>query len=111
MENTSYVQKTLRIADNVPVRTHTKSSEKKSEITKIGCRNVRSLGNPTKFSLKLKNLIETMKEKNLSLLAMSEVQWTGSGILEVYNTSVLFSGLAEKKEGNQRGSLEARRQL
>ena len=37
MENTSYVQKTLRIADNVPVQTHTKSSKKKSEITKIGC--------------------------------------------------------------------------
>ena len=44
-----------------------------------------------------------MKEKNLSLLAMSEVQWTGSGILEVDNTTVLFSGLAKKKEGNQRG--------
>ena len=44
-----------------------------------------------------------MKEKNLSLLAISEVQWTGSGIFEVDNTTVLFSGLAEKKEGNQRG--------
>ena len=32
MENTSYVQKTLRIADNVPVQTHTKSSEKKSKM-------------------------------------------------------------------------------
>ena len=85
------------------MQTHTKSSEKKSEITKIGCWNVRSLGNATKFSLKLKNVIETMKEKNLSLLATSEVQWTGSGILEVDNTTVLFSGLAEKKEGNQRG--------
>ena len=91
-----------KIADNVPMQTHTKSSEKNSEITKIGCWNVRSSNNPTKFSLKLKNVIETMKEKNLSLLEMSEVQWTGSGILEVDNTTVLFSGLAKKKEGNQR---------
>ena len=82
---------------------HTISSKTKVERTYIGCWNVRSLGKPTKFSFKLKNVIETMKLRNLSLLAMSEVQWVGSGILEVDETMVLFSGLAEKKDGNQRG--------
>ena len=48
-------------------------------------------------------VIEISKLKNMSLLAMSEVQGVGSGILEVNETTVLFSGLAEKKDGNQRG--------
>ena len=68
-------EKSLRIADNVPVQNHTKFSVKmKIETTKIGCWNVKSMGNPTKFSIKLINVIATMREKNLSLLAMSEVQ-------------------------------------
>ena len=89
-------EKSLRIADNVPVQNHTKSSVKmKIETTKIGCWNVKSTGNPTKFSIKLINVIATMREKNLSLLAM--------GTLEIEGTTVLYSGLSEPKNGNQRG--------
>ena len=99
------MKNSLRIGDNIPVQEkhHTISSETKVERTYIGCWNVRILGKPTKFSFKLRNVIETMKFRNLSLLAMSEVQWVGSGILEVDETTVLFSGLVEKKDGNQRG--------
>ena len=34
---------------------------------------------------------------------MSEVQWAGSGTLEIEGTTVLYSGLSEPKNGNQRG--------
>ena len=96
-------EKSLRIADNVAVQNHTKSSVKmKIETTKIGCWNVKSMGKPTKFSIKLINVIATMREKNLSLLAMSEVRWAGSGTLEIEGTAVLYSGLSEPKNGNQR---------
>ena len=97
-------EKLLRIADNVPVQNHTESSVKmKIETTKIGCWNVKSMGNPTKFSIKLINVIATMREINLFLLAMSEVQWAGSGTLELEGTTVLYSGLSEPKNDNQRG--------
>ena len=59
------------------------------------------MGNPKKFSMKLRKVISTMRKNNLSLLAMSEVQWTGSGTLEIEDTTVLYFGLAEKKSGNQ----------
>ena len=96
-------------ADNIPVQKkhHTISSETKVERTYIGCWNVGSLRKPTNFSFKLKNVIETIKLKNLSLLAMSEVQCVGSDILEVDETTVLFSELPEKKDGNQRGVVVA----
>ena len=91
------------------VQNHIKSSvKKKIETTEIGCCNVISMGNPTKFSMKLRNVIATMREKNLSLLTMSEVQWTGSSTLEIENTMVLYSGLPEKK-GNQGGEAIALR--
>ena len=94
--------KTLRTADNFPVQstTHTIFTVK---IEKIGCWNVKSLGNPTKFSIKLANVIGTMQNKNIALLAIPETQWVGRGILEIDDTTVLYSGLDEKKDGNQRG--------
>ena len=105
------MKNSLRIADNIPVQEkhHTISSETKVERTYIGCWNVKSLGKPTKFSFKLRNVIETSKLKNMSSLAMSEMQWVDSGILEMDETTVLFSGIAEKKDGNQRGAAVALR--
>ena len=93
--------KTLHTADNLPVQstTHTISTVK---IERIGCRNVKSLGNPTKFSIKLANVIGTMQDKNIALLAISETQWVGRDILEIDDTSVLYSGLDERKDDNQR---------
>ena len=44
-----------------------------------------------------------MRLKNLSLLALSDVQWQGSGVLELEESTIIFSGLDEKRSGNQRG--------
>ena len=42
-----------------------------------------------------------MRLKKLSLLALSDVQ--GSGVLELEESTIIFSGLDEKRSGNQRG--------
>ena len=42
-----------------------------------------------------------MRLKNLSLLALSDVQ--GSSVLELEESTIIFSGLDEKRSGNQRG--------
>ena len=78
---------------------HQRSSEKlkKLDKLKIGCWNVQSLGKPNKLNGKLLNVIETMRLKNLSLLALSDVQWQGSGVLELEESTIIFSGLDEKK--------------
>ena len=55
------------------------------------------MGNPKKFCIKLRNVIPTMREQILSFLAMSKVQWTGSGTRTIDDTTVLYFGLAEKK--------------
>ena len=90
----------LLILDSTIPKRHTVSSDK---VERIACWNIKSLGNPTKFNIRLINTIETMKEKNLTLLAMSEVQGVGKGLLEIEETTVIYSGLDEKREGNQRG--------
>ena len=84
---------------------HQRSSEKlkKLDKLKIGCWNVKSLGKPTKFNGKLLNVIETMRLKNLSLLAFSDAQWRGSSVLELEESTIIFSPLDEKRSGNQRG--------
>ena len=46
---------------------------------------------------KLLNVIETMRLKNLSLLALSDVQWQGSGVLELKESTIIFSPLDEKR--------------
>ena len=51
----------------------------------------------------MENFIETMRLKNLSLLALSDVQWQGSGVLELEESTIIFSRLDEKRSGNQRG--------
>ena len=65
-------------------------------IVRISCLNVKSLGNPKNFNLKLINTIETMEQKKLSLLAPSETQWVGKGIAELEDTTVIFSGIDEE---------------
>ena len=77
---------------------HQRFSEKlkKLDKLKIGCWNVQSLGKPTKFNGKLLNVIKTMRLKNLSLLALSDVQWQESGVLELEESTIIFPGLDEK---------------
>ena len=43
-------------------------------IIRIGCWNVRTLGKPTKQNGRLRDLMRTMAEKKIQLLAMSEVR-------------------------------------
>ena len=78
--------------------THTISAnkEKTKKFFKIGCWNVRSLGNPTKFNLKIHNVIAPMKENNVAAMALSEVQWPGYGVLEVEGVTVVYPGTNEK---------------
>ena len=77
--------------------THRRSYDKRNQRTRLACWNVRSLGNPTKFSSKLINLIETMKQQKLSMLAMSETQWQRSGTIEIEDATVIFSGIDKKQ--------------
>ena len=58
---------------------------------------------PNKVQHQTGNVIGTMQDKNIALLAISETQWVGRGILEIDDTTVLYSELDEKKDGNQRG--------
>ena len=44
-----------------------------------------------------------MKQKNLSFLALSETQWVGKGIVKLEDTTVIFSGIDEIRDGNKRG--------
>ena len=53
---------------------HTKSR------TRIGCWNVRSLGSLCDQSAQLCSVIDTMKSKNVDLLALSECHWPGNGV-------------------------------
>ena len=63
------------------------------------CWNVKSLGNLTEFNIKLLNVIETM-----SVMALAEVQWVGTGVLDVDDAVVVYSGMNVKQSGNQRGT-------
>ena len=70
----------------------------------IGCWNVKSLGNPTEFNIKLLNVIKTMKMKRMSVMALAEVQWVGSGVLNVDDAVVVYSAMDVKQSGNQQGT-------
>ena len=45
-----------------------------------------------------------MKMKRMSVMALAEVQWVGSSVLDVDNAVVVYSGMDVKKIGNQRGT-------
>ena len=45
----------------------------------IGYWNIRSLGDPTKKNSKLRAVLNTMKEKAMEILILSEVRWPGHG--------------------------------
>ena len=86
--------------------THTTSIKRKVKTIPFrnGCWNVRSLRNPTKLNIKLLNVIKDMKKNKVQAMTLSEVQWTGCGILEVEEATVLNSGVDEKTTENQRGT-------
>ena len=55
----------------------------------LGCWNVRSLGNPIKQNGQLKDVLRTMKEKCLEVLALSEVRWPGHGVAQADEDTVV----------------------
>ena len=60
--------------------------------TRIACWNVRSLGSLSDQCAPLQNVLATMKERNIDLLALSESRWPGSGICNVRSHTILHSG-------------------
>ena len=62
---------------------------------RIRCWNVRSLGNPSKQNGRLKDVLRTVKEKDIEVLALSEVRWPDHGVAQVGETVVAFSGMVD----------------
>ena len=60
---------------------------------RVGCWNVRSLSNPTKQNSWLREVLCTMSEKGIHLLALSEVRWPGHGVLHFDDYAILYSVL------------------
>ena len=60
--------------------------------TRIGCWNVRSIGSLSDQSAQLRSVIDTMKSKNIDLLALSESRWPGNGVSTIRCTTILHSG-------------------
>ena len=60
--------------------------------TRIGCWNVRTLGSLSEQSAQLRAVSDTMKSKNMDLLALAESCWPGSGVYSVCDSTILHSG-------------------
>ena len=60
--------------------------------TRLACWNVQSAGSLSVQSLKHQHIIETMIDKNIDLLALSESCWQGHGITHIQSCSILHSG-------------------
>lgn len=46
---------------------------------RLGCSNAHSLCNPTHQNSRLRSVISTMIEKEVQLLALSDIRWPGHG--------------------------------
>ena len=60
--------------------------------TRIACWNVRTLGRLSEQSEKLLGLVQTMEEKKIELMALSETRWTGQGVERIKNKTFIYSG-------------------
>ena len=63
---------------------------------------MRSLG---KLNSRLRDVLKTMMEKDVQLLALSEVRWPGHGVSELDGNIVIHSGLAEGTPQNRRSGV------
>ena len=63
---------------------------------RFGCWNVRSLGNPTRQNGRLRDVLRTMKEKSVEVLALSEVRWPGHGVSQLEGTIIAHSGMSDR---------------
>ena len=60
--------------------------------TRIVCWNVRTLGSLSEQSAQLRAVLDTMKSKNMDLLALAESCWPGIGVSSVCDSTILHSG-------------------
>ena len=71
---------------------------------RVGCWNVRSLGNPTKQNGRLRDVLRTMREKAIEILALSEVRWPGHGVSDLNEDVIVHSGMeASANQHRRRG--------
>ena len=70
--------------------------------SRIGCWNIRTLGNPSKQNSRLRDVIHTKEEKKIELLALSEVRWPGHGTVEINGNLIFYSGLPTQQSSNCR---------
>ena len=63
---------------------------------RVGCWNVRSLGNPMRQNSRLRAVIRSMAEKRIQLLALSEMRWPGHGVSQIGKSVIAYFGLADK---------------
>ena len=59
--------------------------------TRIGCWNVRTLSSLSEQSAQLRTVLDTMKSKNMDLLALTESRWPGSRVSSVCDSTILHS--------------------
>ena len=69
---------------------------------RIGCWNVRSLGNPSKQNGRLRDVLRTMKEKSIEILALSEVRWPSHGVSHLEEAVIVYSGMAVSDRKHRR---------
>ena len=69
---------------------------------RMGCWNVRSLGNPTQQNSRLRAVLRTMVEKRIELLALSEVRWCGHGVSQINSTTYMYSSAAADSSHHRR---------
>ena len=70
--------------------------------TRIGCWNVRTLGNPSKQNSKLRDVLWTVEEKKIELLALSEVRWPEHGTGQISERMILYSAASAQQKGSHR---------
>ena len=78
--------------------------KKRETSVKVGCWNVRTIGNPTKLNSSLLNVITTMKEHKVCAMVLAEVRWFGCGVLDIEGATVACSGSTDNNPINQRGT-------
>ena len=62
---------------------------------RVGSWNVRSLGKPTRQNGRMRDVLRTMREKKIELLALAEVRWPGHGVSQLDGVVIIHSGMAE----------------
>ena len=68
----------------------------------IGCWNVHSLGKPTRQNSRLRDVLRTMRENKIELLALSEVRWPDHGVSQLDGAGIIHLGMAASDPQHRR---------